>query len=143
MMLRKLAAAAATTLAMLTLAACGGDTEADEADGVFSSPTEIRDALADTDYECEWWDERDSENASCRVLLLRTETSQDVSRHWINFTETPELLAAVNMDDDPDNVGAVVGENWGFDCGADLRASQCEDVAAILGGEYVYRGYWS
>ncbi len=135
MALKRFALYGAATLTALTLANCGGD---ESPNGKFSNTTDIRDALAGTDYECVRWDDYGDSGARCSL-----DKYFNTPNHWVNMSDDPEMLAAVKMDADPENMGGVAGDGWFFDCDTDLTSSQCSEVADILGGEHIERGHWS
>ena len=138
MALKRFALYGAATLTALTLANCGGGSEDEVSDGRFSRPDEIRDALTNTDYECVRWDMADDKMGRCSL-----DKYTNTPNHWVTMSDDPQLMAVMGIDDDPDNVGSAVGDNWVFDCGADLSVEQCREVADILGGEHIDREDWS
>lgn len=106
---------------LVALAGCSDSREV----GKIEDVTEIRDALADTDYECQGWEVRD-ELGFCGQYGNGT----------VNFSinDDPELYAAVLLDQDyPETNQVIVGENWVGRC-ATAREATCELMADTLGG---------
>ena len=140
---KKFMLAAATAITTLALVSCASDADSTPEtttaapDGVFNDVREVRDALSGTDYECVRWDDYDEEKGRCSF-----DKYTNTPNHWIMMTDDPEMLAALRMDDDTESVGSVAGESWEFDCGSGMTAGECRDVAEILGGDHIYRGYW-
>lgn len=116
-------------LALVSLATLAGCSDASGGKvAEVEDVTEIRDALAGTDYECSKWDETDG-------LGLCTQRGNGT----VNFTVTddPELYAAVLLDQDyPETSQVIVGENWAGRC-ATAREATCEVMADQLGARVV------
>lgn len=109
---------------LVALAGCSDSHEVGKIDDV----TEIRDALAGTDYECSKWDVTDG-------LGFCTQRGNGSVNFGIH--DDPELYAAVLLDQDyPETDQVIVGENWTGRC-ATAREATCEVMAEQLGARVV------
>lgn len=93
--------------------------------GEIEDVTEIRDALAGTDYECNRWDE---------VGRLRSCGQYGNGEVQFSINDDPELYAALLLDEDyPETDEVIVGENWAGRC-VTPKEGTCQAIADILGG---------
>ena len=127
-------ALAALLAAPLLLAAC---TNQPAELGTIDHINELQAHLNGTAWECSRWHEYDNGHAVCSY----PDNVDGVAATVVTTTD-PEMYSALSFDSDSKLDATIIGDNWLFMC-EDLTSAECDEVAAVLGGDLIERGHWT